>query len=93
MISIVELGCSRPSGPTWGDVRAGDGVSYPDGALFIVDARAVDDGKQVTFLMRCVVSPTSIGYKYGDVVLLSKENREPLPEGVTYSSGGCRDVR
>jgi hypothetical protein len=93
MISIVELGCSRPSGPTWGDVRAGDGVSYADGSLFIVDARAVDDGKQVTFMMRCVVPPSVGDYCYGDIVLLSMENNTALPEGVTYSSGGRRDVR
>jgi hypothetical protein len=93
MISIIELWGSHSQSPTWGDIQAGDGVSYPDGSLFIVDARAMDDGKQVTFLMRCVVSPTAFDYQYNDVVALSKENNEPLPEGVTFSSGGFRDVR
>lgn len=93
MIKVIEPNRQFTCGPTWGEIQAGDGVSYADGALYIVDARAVDDGKQVTFLMRVVVPPTIGDYDYGDVVMLSTEKWVPLPEGVTYTRSNKRVVR
>lgn len=79
--------------PTWGEIQAGDGVSSADGALYIVDARAVDDGKHVTFLMRVVVPPAIGDYDYGDVIMFYTEKCVPLPEGVTYTRSNKHVVR
>ena len=92
MIDIIELATHRPQGPTWSEVRSGDGVSYPDGAIFYFVERAMDDGTQVTFVMRCIVPPNVGDYSYGDTVLLSVENNMLLPEGVTCTRG-YRDIR
>lgn len=93
MIDIIKLWPHCSPVPLWGELHVGDGLSYPDGALYHVTARAVDDGKQVTFMMRCIVPPALGDYDYGDTVILSADKNTPLPVGVTYSRGEHRDVR
>jgi hypothetical protein len=83
-IVVIDNGVrSDYAGPRWRDVRVGDGLSYSDGALFIVEARAIDDGKQVTLLTRCVVPPAIGDYAYGDLSMLARRNADPIPDECT----------
>lgn len=84
MIVVNDNGVrSDYTGLRWRDVRPGDGLTFSDGALFIVEARAVDDGKQVTFITRCVVPPAIGDYSYGDLSMLSRHNADPIHDDCT----------
>lgn len=79
---IIEDGApSDYNGPRWRDLRVGDGLTYPDGSLFMIDARAIDDGEMVTYLTRCVVPPEDSAQRYGDLGMMSCYNNHPIPDG------------
>lgn len=79
MITLDDLNVRGD--PTWGGIRAGDGFTYPDGGLFIIEARAIDDGTYVTLLMRCVVPPSFGDFKYWDLSTMTRSNYEEIPDG------------
>lgn len=68
-------------GSLWRDVNIGDGLVYDDGALFIVEADEINDGRYCTFMLRCVVPPTVGDYVYGDVCMMSRPLHGPIPPG------------
>ncbi len=41
---------------TWGSLKIGDGISYPDGSIFILKKREVQDNRSSTLSFYCVTN-------------------------------------
>ena len=82
-VIVIEDWMGQHIEPRWGDLQVGDGLLYEDGSLFIVESRAVDDWKDVTYITKCVVPPEDSGHKFGSEGLLSKPSNERLPKHIT----------
>lgn len=82
IVEIFDWGRHDCKGPRWCDVKLGQGLVYPDGALFIVESYAMRDRSSTTFLLRCVVPPAIGDYEFGDLSVINCENNWPLPEGL-----------
>ncbi len=66
--------------PRWDDLIVGNGLTYADGALFIVESREIDDKKYVTFLIRCVVPSEDSIMGYADLGMITCKVDDPIPE-------------
>ncbi len=94
MIEVEELFLARRApGPTWADVEPGDGLVYPDGALFIVEARSLDDGLQVTLTTRCVVPPKASEGRLNQAYFLSRKNADPVANAGASLVKGYHELR
>lgn len=81
-VAIVSI-FGAHDGPTWDYLEKGDGLSYPDGALYVVEERVLEDRVQVTYLMRCVVPRQGVDEHFNDSVILSRPRREAMPPDVS----------
>ena len=90
MIEVVELGLERSEEPCWEDVVAGDGLLYPDGALFIVESVGVIDRTHVSFMVRCVVPPELGSFETGHAGGLGRPRNASLASmGITLVKGNA----
>ncbi len=67
--------------PRWRDLDVGNGLTYADGSLFIIESREINDKKHVTFLVRCVVPSEDSVLRYSDLGMLTCEINSLIPEG------------
>ena len=89
-IHVVEL--HSQFGETWSSVHVGDCVSYPDGTLYLVETRLLEDKSQVSLLMRVIVPPELGDYNYGDEVMLSATKNMLIPEGIVVAPGNRTEL-
>lgn len=85
MIEIVELHRVKHTGPCWAEVEKGDGLVWSSGAIYIVDSIGVDDGKHVTYVLKCIVPRLndSRDQEFGSLAHLHAKKSDPLPNHIT----------